>query len=92
MGPSFSRTVKKWLEKAGVETFYIAPGSPWANVYIESFKSRLRDELLNREQFLSIDELRYVVDRRRMDYNHYRPHSSLAYMAPAAFAARRGQT
>jgi hypothetical protein len=33
----------------------------------------------------SIDELRYVVDRWRMDYNHDRPHSSLDYMAPAAF-------
>ncbi len=26
--------------------------------------------------------------RWRIDYNHYRPHSSLDYMAPAAFAAR----
>jgi len=32
-------------------------------------------------------KLRYVADRWRMDYNHYRPHSSLDYMAPAAFAA-----
>ena len=39
------------------------------------------------ELFLSISELRYVADRWRMDYNHYRPHSSLDYMAPAAFAA-----
>ena len=39
--------------------------------------SRLRDELLNRELFLSVNELRYVADRWRMDYNHYRPHSSL---------------
>ena len=31
-------------------------------------------------------EVKYVVDRWRMDYNHYRPHSTLAYMAPAAFA------
>jgi len=87
-GPEFiSIVVKKWLKKSGVETLYIAPGSPWENGYIESFNSRLRDELLNRELFLSIDELRYVVDRWRMDYNHYRPHSSLDYMAPAAFAA-----
>jgi len=42
--------------------------------------------LLNREMFLSIEELRYVADRWRTDYNHYRPHSSLDYMAPAAFA------
>ena len=65
----------------------MAPGSPWENGYVESFNSKLRDELLNRELFLHIDELRYVVDRWRMDYNHYRPHSSLGYMSPAAFSA-----
>jgi putative transposase len=52
----------------------------------EMFNSKLRDELLNRELFLHIDELRCVADRWRMDYNHYRPHSSLDYTAPAAFA------
>jgi putative transposase len=87
-GPEFvSRAVKKWLKKSGVKTLYIAPGSPWENGYVESFNSRLRDELLNGELFLSLEELRYVADRWRMDYNHYRPHSRLDYMAPAAFAA-----
>jgi len=70
--------IKKWR----------ATGSPWENGYVESFNSKLKDELLNRELFLHIDELRYVADRRRMDYNHYRPHSSLDYMAPAVFAAK----
>jgi putative transposase len=88
-GPEFaSNSVKKWLEVSGVKTLFVAPGSPWENGYVESFNSKLRDELLNRELFLHIDELRYVVDRWRMDYNHYRPHSSLDYMAPAAFAAK----
>ena len=88
-GPEFvSEVVQKWLRKTGVDTLYIAPGSPWENGYVESFNSRLRDEFLNRELFLHIDELRYVADRWRMDYNHYRPHSSLDYTAPAAFAAK----
>lgn len=88
-GPEFvSKSVQRWLHQAGVDTLYIAPGSPWENGYVESFNSRLRDELLKRELFLSMDELRYVADRWRMDYNHYRPHSSLDYMAPAAFGAR----
>ena len=88
-GPEFaSKEVKKWLEASGVKTLFVAPGSPWENGYVESFNSKFRDELLNRELFLHIDELRYVADRWRMDYNHYRPHSSLAYMAPAAFAAK----
>lgn len=87
-GPEFaSEAVRKWLEATGTETLFIAPGSPWENGYVESFNDKLRDELLNRELFLHPDELRYVVDRWRMDYNHYRPHSSLGYMSPAAFAA-----
>jgi putative transposase len=88
-GPEFvSKTVQKWLEVSSVNTLYVASGSPWENGYVESFNSKLRDELLNRELFLHIDELRYVADRWRLDYNHYRPHSSLDYMAPAAFAAK----
>ena len=83
-----SKVVKKWFRVSGMETLCIAPSSPWENGYIESFNGKLRDELLNRELFLSINELRYVVDRWRMDYNHYRPHSSPDYMAPAAFAAK----
>jgi putative transposase len=88
-GPEFaSKAVEKWLEASGVKTLFVAPGSPWENGYVESFNSKFRDELLDRELFLHIDELRYVADRWRMDYNHYRPHSSLDYMAPAAFAAK----
>ena len=40
---------------------------------------KLRDELLNRELFLSLDEARWVIDRWRLDYNHHRPHSSLEH-------------
>ena len=43
---------------------------------------------MNRELFLHIDELRYVADRWRMDYNHYRLHSGPSFLAPAAFAAK----
>jgi hypothetical protein len=37
----------------------------------------IRNEFLDRELFLHIEELRYVVDRWRKDYNHYRPHASI---------------
>ena len=82
-----SQAVIKWLEASNVHTLFVEPGSPWENGYVESFNSKLRDEFLNREIFLHIDELRYVANRWRIDYNHYRPHSSLDYMAPAAFAS-----
>jgi len=46
----------------------------------------VRDELLNNEIFLHIDEMRYVVNHWTMDYNHYRPYSSLQYITPAELA------
>ena len=87
-GPEFvAKEVRKWLGQADVETLFVAPGSPWENGYVESFNGKLRDELLNRELFLSLEEARWVVDRWRMDYNHHRPHSALDYRTPAVFAA-----
>ena len=86
-GPEFiAEAVKMFLRDSGVETLYIEPGSPWENGYIESFNARMRDELLNGELFLTLTELKYVVERWQMDYNHYRPHSSLDYQTPAAYA------
>ena len=88
-GPEFmAHAVTRWLERAGVKTLFIAKGSPWENGYVESFNSRFRDELLNRELFVGLEDARWVVDRWRLDYNHQRPHSSLGYQTPAQFAAR----
>ena len=87
-GPEFvAKAVQNWLDQAGVQTLFIAKGSPWENGYVESFNGTLRDELLNREIFLSLEEARWVIDRWRLDYNHHRIHSSLGYQTPAAYAA-----
>jgi transposase InsO family protein len=87
-GPEFiAKAIRRWLEKAEVNTLYIAPASPWENGYAESFHSRLRDELLNAELFTSLAEARHLADQWRLEYNHRRPHSGLGYVTPAAFAA-----
>ena len=82
----YSAAVKDVMDEFGVKPLFVKPASPWENGYVESFNARMRDELLDGEIFLTLAETKYVVDRWRMDYNHYRPHSSLAYMAPADFA------
>ncbi len=87
-GPEFvAHEVQRWLSRAMVRTLYIQKASPWENAYVESFNGKLRDELLNRELFLGLDEARYVLDEWRLDYNHRRPHSSLNWQTPAAYAA-----
>ena len=51
-GPEFTaKAVRRWLERLGVKTAFIEPGSPWENGYNESFNGKLRDKLLNREIF-----------------------------------------
>lgn len=56
-GPEFiAQVLRDWVAKAGIETMYIVPGSPWENGYAESFNSKVRDELLNAEEFASLLE------------------------------------
>jgi len=87
-GPEFiAAAIARWLSYAEVQTLYIEPGSPWENGYVESFQSRLRDELLAREEFANLAEARAYATEYRMEYNHRRPHSALGYRTPAEFAA-----
>ena len=86
-GPEFvAKRVRCWLQRFDVKTLYIAQGSPWENGYVESAGDKLREELLNRELFLSLEESRWVTDRWRLDDNHHNIHSALDYQTPAAFA------
>jgi len=83
-GSEFTATkVRQWLDRVGVKTLFIEPGSPWENGYIESFNGKLRDELLAREQFDTLLESKVLIEKWRRHYNAVRPHSSLGYRAPA---------
>jgi putative transposase len=90
-GPEFiALAIQGWFEKTGVASLYIEPGAPWENGYAESFHSRLRDEFLSQHEFADLREARLLTAAWREDYNHCRPHSSLGYQTPAAFAAAGG--
>ncbi len=83
-GPEFTATVvREWLERVGVRTLFIEPGSPWENGYCESFNGKLRDELLNGEIFYTLKEAKILIERWRVHYNTVRPHSALGYRPPA---------
>ena len=74
------------LNIVGVDWHYIAPGRPMQNGYIESFNGRMRDELLNESLFIDLDQARRLIGAWVTDYNTARPHSSLGYKTPAAYA------
>jgi putative transposase len=58
------------------------------NGYVESFNGKMRDELLNEALFFSLEHARKAIAEWIEDYNTRRPHSALAYQAPAVFAAK----
>jgi putative transposase len=83
-GPEFTaHAVRRCLERTGVRTLFIEPGSPWENGYCESFNGKLRDEVLDREIFYTLREAQVLIEQWRIEYNTFRPHSSLGYRPPA---------
>ena len=86
-GPEFvARALLKWMVDQGIETALIDPGKPWQNGVSESFNGKFRDECLSLEWFRSRAEAKVVIEAWRRHYNEIRPHSSLGYLTPAAFA------
>jgi transposase InsO family protein len=88
-GQFAANAVIAWLSEHTVGPAFIDPGCPWQNGFVESFHGKLRDECLNREWFKSLQEAAVVIKQWRQFYNAKRPHSSLNYMSPAAFAAQQ---
>ncbi len=80
--------VQAWLKDSGSAPQYIDPGCPWQNGFQESFHGKVRDELLNREVFVSVAEAQARLEAHRRWYNEERPHSSLQYLPPSKFAKR----
>ncbi len=86
-GPELiAAALRDWCRFNGAGTIYIEPGSPWENPFVESFNGRVRDELLNVEQFFTLKEAQVIAEDWRIEYNTYRPHSSLGMLTPAEFA------
>ena len=81
-----SNAILAWAKDHRVEWHYIAPGRPMQNGYIESFNGRMRDELLNESLFVDLDQARQLIGDWAADYNTVRPHSSLGYKTPVAYA------
>ena len=87
-GPEMTaNALRDWCLLGGAGRSFIEPGSPWQNPFVESFGSRVRDEVLSVEAFDTLLEARTVIEDWRTIYNHKRPHSSLGWTTPAAYAA-----
>lgn len=90
-GPEFtSRHFLSWCLERRIDLRHIQPGHPTQNGQVESFHGKLRDECLNTSWFRNLFDARRQITAWKREYNEHRPHSSLRYLTPAAFA--RGLT
>ena len=87
-GPEFtSRILDQWAYLNGVELDFSRRGKPTDNAFIESFNGRFRQECLNENWFLSLEDARDKTGIWRDHYNGDRPHGALGNLAPLEFAA-----
>ena len=86
-GPEFiSQIMDIWAYQNQLSLKFIQPGQPTQNAFIESFKGKFRNECLNQNWFLNLNEAQKTIEEWRLDYNQYRPHRSLKMQTPNEFA------
>ena len=87
-----SKALDKWAYENKVTLDFSRPGKPTDNPFIESFNGSFRDECLNTNWFLSLDDAREKIETWRKDYNEFRPHSSLANLTPNEFCQQHQES
>ena len=86
-GPEFtSKRLDQWAYLNGVELDFSRSGKPTDSAFIESFNGRFRQECLNENWFLSLDDAVEKVESWRSHCNGERPHSALGNLTPREFA------
>ena len=76
-GPELrGRALDSWADDNGVQLYFIDPGMPTQNAYIESFNGRFREECLNLNWFTSLAEAERIIEDWPVDYNRNRPHTA----------------
>jgi putative transposase len=77
-----SKDLDLWAYDNNVTLDYSRPGKPTDNPFIESFNGSFRDECLNVNWFLSLEDAQEKIELWRQEYNHFRPHNSLNDLTP----------
>ena len=77
-----SKVLDRWAYENNVTLNFSRPGKPTDNLFIKSFNGSFRDECLNVNWFLSLDDAKKKIECWRKEYNEFRPYSSLDDQTP----------
>lgn len=87
-----SKVLDQWAYENEVTLDFSRPGKPTDNPFIESFNGSFRDECLNVNWFLSLEDAKKKIEAFKEDYNGFRPHSSLCGLTPNQVLEGTSQT
>jgi putative transposase len=82
-GPEYiSGKLQSWADRRGIILWFIQPGNPQQNAYVERFNRTMRYELLNAHLFDSIDQVQQAATQWQWTYNNERPSQALNGRTP----------
>jgi putative transposase len=82
-GPEFiGKDLDRWASFNNVTLDFSRRGKPTDNSFCESFNGTFRDECLNTNWFMSLEEAKEKIEAWRIEYNTFRQHSSINDMTP----------
>lgn len=91
-GPEFiSAAMEEWCVENSIEWEFTQPGKPTQNSLVEHFNRTFRHDVLDRDMFDSVAELRTYANAWAWMYNNVRPHSALGYLTPTEFLLKYGK-
>ena len=88
-GPEFhSNLYKNWCKDNNITRIYSEPGRPMQNGYIERFNRTFREDVLDLNLFMNLEQFNVLADVFKEDYNQNHPHKSLQRKSPIEYAKR----
>jgi putative transposase len=84
-----STAFREWAERQQIKLWFIQPGKPDQNAFIERFNRSYREEVLDAYLFDSLQQVREISEAWLREYNEERPHESLGNVPPLMFMPRQ---
>lgn len=85
-GPEFrGKDYLLWALRNHIRIEFIQPGKPNQNAFAEAFNSIFREQCLNENWFISLEDAERLIEDWRIIYNRVRPHGSLKGRTPEAY-------
>ena len=85
-GPEYiSKLLGDWATERGIVLWFIQPGNPQQNAYVERFNRTMRYELLSANLFESIAEAQDAATKWQWTYNNERPSMALNGLTPIQY-------